>query len=196
MNDSTFKKINQRKKSLIKRKEIYIKNRKANIKLFENLSSSFIFKESKTIASYFSISSEIQTEDLNKKIIYSGKKLCLPTIEKNNLNLSFKIFDNKTRIVNGKYNIKEPEKKSLTVIPDLILTPWVGYDRFGNRIGYGGGYYDRTIYKLRLNINKLITVVVAFSEQEIKSIFVDAKDQRLDYILNENEFIKAKDKWK
>ena len=123
MNDSTFKKINQRKKSLIKRKEIYIKNRKANIKLFENLSSSFIFKESKTIASYFSISSEIQTEDLNKKIIYSGKKLCLPTIEKNNLNLSFKIFDNKTRIVNGKYNIKEPEKKSLTVIPDLILTP-------------------------------------------------------------------------
>ena len=194
MNEFNSKKTQQRKNSLRIRKEIYRKNKYANIKLFENLSSSSIFKNSNIIASYFSINSEIQTQELNKKIIDSEKKLCLPVMDTKKLNLSFKIVDDETKIVKGKYDIMEPEKKSLTVTPDLILAPCVAYDRFGNRIGYGGGYYDRTIYKLKLESNNIITIIVAFSEQEINSIFVNEKDQSLDYILNEKKIIKVENK--
>ena len=93
-------------------------------------------------------------------------------------------------MVKGKFKIMEPDKLSQKVNPDLILVPCVAFDKYGNRMGYGGGYYDRTINKLRFKFNNLKTIIVAFSKQEVKKIIIDENDQKLDYILTEKKLIK------
>jgi len=61
-------------------------------------------------------------------------------------------------------------------------------------MGYGGGYYDRTIKKLRLIKKNLKLIIVAFKEQEVKNIIVDENDEKLDYILTEEKLIKINNK--
>ena len=75
-------------------------------------------------------------------------KICLPVINKNTNELIFSKFDNKNCLTKNKYGIYEPTKLNL-MNPDIIFVPMVGFDRDLNRLGYGKGYYDRTISKLR-----------------------------------------------
>ena len=184
----------QRKKALVKRKKILNKNIQAHEKLFNNLYTSDIFDKSNIVASYFSVNSEIQTENLNNRIIISKKKLCLPAIESKNNFLLFRIFNKETKMIKGKFQIMEPEKKSNKVCPDLLLVPCVAFDKLGYRIGYGGGYYDRTIKKLRLLNMNIKLIIVAFKDQEEKNIIIDENDEKLDYILTEENLIKVKNK--
>ena len=184
----------QRKEALIKRKKIFNENKYAYEKLFDNLYSSDIFIDSSIIASYFSVNSEIQTKNLNDKIILLKKKLCLPIIESENKFLLFRIFNKDTKMTKGKFQIMEPEKKSKKVSPDLLLVPCVAFDKLGYRMGYGGGYYDMTIKKLRLANKNLKLIIVAFKGQEVKNIIVDENDEKLDYILTEEKLIKVDNK--
>lgn len=184
----------QRKEALLKRKKIFNENIKAHEKLFDNLYSSGILDNSNIIASYFSVNSEIQTENLNNRMIILKKKLCLPIIESENNFLLFRIFNNDTKMIKGKFQIMEPEKKSDKISPDLLLVPCVAFDKLGYRLGYGGGYYDRTIKKLRLSNKNIKLIIVAFKGQEEKNIIVDENDEKLDYILTEKNLIKVNNK--
>ncbi len=76
-------------------------------------------------------------------------------------------------------------------MPDLLFVPLAAYDRSGNRLGYGAGYYDRTLAKLRAA--KAITAVgVAYDIQEMQAIPTDATDEKLDYVLTDHEWIICK----
>lgn len=194
MNRYRLSKFVQRKEALLKREKIFNKNKNAHENLFNILYSSVLFDNANIIASYFSINCEIQTEYLNSKIISIKKKLCLPVIELKNKLLLFRIFNKDTKMIKGKFKIMEPEKKSNNASPDLILVPCVAFDKNGNRIGYGGGYYDRTIKKLRLMHENLKLIIVAFKEQEVEKIIVDENDEKLDYILTEEKLIKVNNK--
>ena len=84
------------------------------------------------------------------------------------------------------YGIPEPEIKKL-VYPDILLIPLLAFDKNLNRLGYGGGYYDRFIARLS-NKKKIIKIGLAFSVQEIKKIPINKYDQKLDYIVT-SEYI-------
>ena len=84
----------------------------------------------------------------------------------------------------------EPDESSLEIIPDLILVPCVAFDQFGYRLGYGGGYYDRTINYLKSKSKNFETSIIAFEHQEVDKIFIDENDQKLNYILSEKNFRK------
>ena len=178
----------QRKKALVKRKKIFNKNIQAHEKLFNNLYTSDIFDKSNIVASYFSVNSEIQTENLNNRIIISKKKLCLPAIESKNNFLLFRIFNKETKMIKGKFQIMEPEKKSNKVCPDLLLVPCVAFDKLGYRIGYGGGYYDRIIEFLKKK-KKIITIGLAFDFQKFNSLPISKFDQKLDYIVTNKNIL-------
>ena len=75
-------------------------------------------------------------------------------------------------------------KKKHKVHPDILLIPLVAYDSNKNRLGYGGGFYDRYIKKLK-KIKKILTIGLAFSFQKIKIINTNKFDQKLDFILTE-----------
>ncbi|MDC0620042.1 5-formyltetrahydrofolate cyclo-ligase [Candidatus Pelagibacter ubique] len=88
----------------------------------------------------------------------------------------------------NKYGIPEPEAKNI-VYPDVLLIPLVAFDKNLNRLGYGGGYYDRLIEKLSKKKN-IIKIGLAFSIQEIDKVPTNMYDQKLDYIVTNKNIIK------
>ena len=86
----------------------------------------------------------------------------------------------------NRYGIPEPEAKDL-VYPDIILVPLVAFDKNLNRLGYGGGYYDRLIEKLSKK-KKIIKIGLALSVQKIEKVPINKYDQKLDFIIT-NEYI-------
>ena len=91
-------------------------------------------------------------------------------------------------LIINKYGIPEPEKKVL-VYPDILLVPLVAFDNELNRLGYGGGYYDRLIEKISKEKN-ITTIGLALSVQKIDKVPINAYDQKLDYIVTNKYIIK------
>ena len=88
-------------------------------------------------------------------------------------------------LITNKFGIPEPISKK-TMYPDIILVPLVAFDNNLNRIGYGGGFYDRYISKIKKN-KKVLTIGLAFSFQKVKRIPINKHDIKLDYILTEKD---------
>ena len=116
---------------------------------FHYLATSQEFEAAKVIASYFSYGNEPETSDLNSAIITSGKVLLLPRIEGENL--QWVQWDGKENSLKIHKKISEPIGEAFQDLQaiDLIVVPALRIDRSGYRLGQGGGYYDRTLPKLR-----------------------------------------------
>ena len=99
--------------------------------------------------------------------------------------MEFYLWSKKEPLVINKYGIPEPTSEK-TKYPDILLVPFVAYDKNLNRIGYGGGFYDRYIEKISRN-KKVITIGLAFSFQEVKKIPIKKYDIKLDFIITNKE---------
>jgi 5-formyltetrahydrofolate cyclo-ligase len=188
MNDILSKKKNLRK-ILIKQRNL-IKNNSSqqfNNEVFKNLIDTINFHEIEYVASFISIRSEISTSQLNEKLIKMDKTLSFPVIEKNSQELIFKQFTSKKNLKLGRFNILEPTKDNKEILPQLFFVPCLGFDLKGYRIGYGGGFYDKTFAKFkRLNI-KFYTVGFAFDKQKQNLIPREKYDYKLDFVLTEKQ---------
>ena len=74
----------------------------------------------------------------------------------------------------------------------LILTPCLAFDLKGYRMGYGGGYYDKTFYKFKQSKQPFVSVAVAFEDQKVDKLISDDKDQKINFILTEKQIYKIK----
>ena len=146
----------------------------------------------KVIASFLSIKTEISTKTLNDSLISLGKKICVPVILKNNKHLIFRSYDNKTSLIQGKFGVLEPDLTNKEMHPELILTPCLAFDQFGYRLGYGGGYYDRTFLMFKKLGHSFLSVAVAYDDQKIDKIVRDHNDQKINYILTEKKLYRPK----
>lgn len=174
-----------RKNILIKRSKV--KNRSQNeFKIFQRLET-IINNNSLIVAGYLSVRSEVNLNLFLSFLLKNKFSLCLPYIEKLNSPLIFKKFTMNTKLVKGKYNIMHPSSE-IILIPNIILIPLVGFDKSKNRIGYGGGYYDRTIEYLEKK-NDVLKLGVAFDEQEIIKIPNGKYDKKLDVIITPTRLI-------
>ena len=95
-------------------------------------------------------------------------------------------IDNITHFTDNKMGLLEPNDTLPTATPTILLVPLLGFDRIGNRIGYGKGYYDNAITYLRAT-NTIIAIGIAFAEQQVERIPTQLHDQRLDWIITQNE---------
>jgi len=183
-------KKNQRYQSSKKR---LILNKTINVEsLFLNniLSRMDWFKKSKIVASFLSIKSEIPTAPLNKIIEKYEKILCLPTIPKNDSGiLVFKRYFYGDKLSEGSYGVKEPINNNV-YLPDIIFTPCLAFDIHGFRLGYGGGFYDKTISYLNDVKHNFITIGLAYDGQKVSNVVHDNLDQKLNYILTEKQLYK------
>jgi 5-formyltetrahydrofolate cyclo-ligase len=91
-------------------------------------------------------------------------------------------------LASGVWGIREPKPDAAEVFPDVLLVPLLAFDRRGNRIGYGGGYYDLTITALRAR-QPILAAGIAFAEQELIKVPTGPRDARLDLVLTEREVI-------
>ena len=87
----------------------------------------------------------------------------------------------------NKYGIPETISNK-KILPDILLIPLVGFDDQLNRLGYGGGYYDRYLSKVQNN-DKIIKIGMGFSFQKIKKLPINKYDKKLDYIITEKKII-------
>ena len=141
----------------------------------------------KIIGGYYPINFEIDDLVLLRKFEKNKFKISLPVIKKN-FQMDFYKWTFSSPLKVNKYGIPEPEIKSI-VYPDILLIPLVAFDKNLNRLGYGGGYYDRLIEKLSKRKN-IIKIGLAFSVQEIDKVPINMYDQKLDYIVTNKNIIK------
>ena len=183
--------MNNRKEEL-RKKLIYIRTNidkkfKKEKKINETLCSLISYKN-EVVAGYFPYNSEVDVmpflNHLEKKKII----LCLPFIREKNSYLLFKLWKPDFKLVEGKYKIMTPENNHFCE-PTSIIIPLLGFDINKNRLGYGGGFYDRTIEFLEKK-KKVLKIGVAFEEQEINTVPSMKYDKKLDLIVTPNRVIK------
>ena len=146
-----------------------------------------ILRKSKTtgrvIGGYYPFNYEINPIEIFKKLEKFSYYLSLPKISKN-YHMDFFQWSTKDPMEINKYGIPEPISE-VVKFPNILLVPLVAFDKDRNRIGYGGGFYDRYIKKLKRK-KKILTIGLAYSFQKVKKIPVTKHDIRLDFIVTNN----------
>ena len=186
------KKNNQRLSSLKKREFLQKNNLNAQYKLPKQISNIKSFKTAKIVASFISIKTEISLKILNQFLEISQKIICLPVIKKNIDYLFFREFNENTILKQGQFKILEPDDNSKELLPDLVLVPCLAFDRCGYRIGYGGGYYDRTFARFENIEHSFVSVAIAYDGQRVDNVVHDKYDKKINYIMTEKSIYKIK----
>ena len=134
----------------------------------------------KNIGGYFPVNFEVDDLEILKNFERKGFKISLPVIKKN-FQMDFYQWSFTEILKINRYGIPEPDTKNL-INPEILLVPLVGFDLKLNRLGYGGGFYDRLINKLSQK-KKILKIGLALSDQKIDKVPVNKYDQKLDYIV-------------
>ena len=140
-----------------------------------------------TVAVYYSTKSEVNLTNLVKFMHKNQQKILLPFIDKKNSPLLFKEWRANDKLKKGKYGIMTPSI-NVYATPKILIIPMLAFDVNKARLGYGGGYYDRTISFLEKN-SKILKFGVAFDEQEIKKVPIMSFDKKMDLILTPTKII-------
>jgi len=175
-----------RSKILKFRKKNFNKNLKINLDKFISFLKINI-RNAKKIGGYYPSNYEIDDLEILDVLDKQNFKISLPIIKKNN-QMNFYSWSKKDPLKLNKFGIPEPVSSKI-LYPDILLVPLVGYDKNLNRLGYGGGFYDRYIEKID-KIKKVTKIGLAFSYQKITSIPINQYDKKLDFIVTEKEIVK------
>ena len=165
------------------------KNSHKNLKI--NLNKFFSFLKInklkfKNIGGYFPSNFEIDDLKILEMMEKKNFNVSLPVIKENNQMNFFQFSINDPLKIN-KFGIPEPIPVKIAS-PDILLVPLVSFDSELNRLGYGGGFYDRYIEKIE-KIKKVIKIGLAFSYQKVKKVPTNKFDKKLDFIITEKEIL-------
>ena len=179
-------------KSKIRSKILKLRKDNSNKNLKINLDKFLSFLKTKknnfkNLGGYYPSNYEIDDLEILDLLERKNFKISLPVIRKNNQMDFFKWSNNDPLKIN-KFGIPEPISSKI-IYPDILLVPLVGYDNNLNRLGYGGGFYDRYIEKIEKK-KKVMKIGLAFSYQKINTIPLDKFDKKLDFLITEKEIIK------
>jgi 5-formyltetrahydrofolate cyclo-ligase len=140
------------------------------------------------VSGFMPLKSEINPVPLMQKLAAAGARLALPVVCGRGKPLRMRAFAFGDALASGVWGIREPKPHAPEVVPDVLLVPLLAFDRAGNRVGYGAGYYDLTIASLRAQ-GSVLAVGIAFAAQQIAQVPATARDARLDLVLTEREEI-------
>lgn len=138
----------------------------------------------KTVSAFIPFGDEIDTRPLLASLAADGFVTCVPVVVKPASPLQFRSWVPGEELVPGRWNIPVPAETADVVEPDVLLVPLLAFDAKGYRLGYGGGFYDRTIARLR-KLKPVIAIGVAYSAQQVHEVVRGEHDEKLDWILTE-----------
>jgi len=133
-------------------------------------------------ALYLRIGSEIDAAPLGRRLAHRGVMLALPVVVARDTPLIFRRTADDAPWAPDVLGIDAPGPEAETVTPDLIVTPLLGFDAYGGRIGQGGGFYDRTLASLRAKA-QVFALGLAYDGQNVDRLVSEPHDQRLDGVL-------------
>jgi 5-formyltetrahydrofolate cyclo-ligase len=140
------------------------------------------------ISGYSPLKSEISPLPLMRRCADAGASLALPVVIGRGQPLIMRAWSFGAPLKSGVWGIREPPAEAAEVFPDILIVPLLAFDRAGHRIGYGAGYYDMTIARLR-GLKPVVAIGIAFAAQEIAAVPATPRDARLDLVLTEGEAI-------
>lgn len=140
------------------------------------------------IAGYSPIKSELDPFPLMQALRGRGARLALPCVVARDRPLLFRQWSFGEPLVAGRFGILEPPPGAAAVSPEVVLVPLAAFDREGHRIGYGAGFYDRTLVAGSAP-KPIVAVGLAFATQEVERVGALPHDVRLDYIVTDRETI-------
>ncbi len=145
-------------------------------------------KPEQIVSGFSPLKTEINPIPLMRKLADAGAQLALPVVAGKGKPLIMRAWGFGEPLDSGVWGIREPKVDAAEVAPDILLVPLLAFDRHGHRIGYGAGYYDMTIGKLR-GMKPIVAVGIAYAAQEIGEVPIGPRDARLDLVLTEREII-------
>jgi 5-formyltetrahydrofolate cyclo-ligase len=134
------------------------------------------------VSGFSAIRDEIDPAALLARLHAAGYRLCLPVIEGKGLPLVFRAWSPGDAMGKVQWGIAEPLPDKPVLEPDVVLVPLLAFDAMGYRLGYGGGFYDRTLERLRA-IKPVVAVGVAYDELKVDAVPHQGYDQPLDWVL-------------
>jgi len=140
------------------------------------------------VSGYSPMKSEFNPVPLMRRLADAGARLALPVTPKRGNPLIMRAWAFGDELASGVWGIREPKAEAPEVFPDIMLVPLAAFDRVGHRIGYGAGYYDMTIARIRA-LKPVTTIGLAFAVQGISKVPATTFDQQLDLVLTETETI-------
>ncbi len=138
-------------------------------------------------AGYFPLPGELDPLPLLSALLDKGWRIALP-VTRPGPDLIFREWNPGLPLERGKFGLKQPSDANPEVVPDIVLVPLLAFDRKGNRLGYGAGYYDAALRRLRRR-GPVAAIGIAFDEQEFLEVPQEPQDETMDMILTPSRII-------
>jgi 5-formyltetrahydrofolate cyclo-ligase len=136
------------------------------------------------VSAYIGLEGEANPIGLARTFAREGCEICYPRVHQKAQPLWFHVPVPGEHFVRSPFGVLEPRPDWPVATPDVLLVPLLAFDAEGYRLGYGGGFYDRTLAHLRTS-HRVAAIGVAFAGQEVPSVPHDASDEKLDMLVTE-----------
>lgn len=142
----------------------------------------------KRVAGYWPIGDELDPRPALQAVVDAGGEAALPVVAGQGQVLIFRQWKCGDPLDPGPFGTAHPNPRAPAVMPDILLLPLIAYDKTGHRLGYGAGYYDRTVQALRAQ-RDIVVIGLAYDEQEIDAVPAGSHDQRLDAVITDRRAV-------
>jgi 5-formyltetrahydrofolate cyclo-ligase len=185
-----------RKTIIQKREELgNLKKNEKSIAIPQRLFALDEFKKSKSVFCFLSTSFEVQTERIIRESLRLGKQVLVPSLDSGEGSLRVaRIPSMDIEFVTGRYGIREPAPKFRNIVPfssiDFVIAPGLAFDIFGNRVGYGGGFYDKFFKKTAEDV---IRVALSYDFQLLDSVPHSDLDEPVHFLITDVSTLRCRD---
>lgn len=145
-------------------------------------------KHIRMVAGYLAMGTELDPAPVMLALHGLGIGLCVPVVEGKGRPLAFRVWTPGCETVEGTFGVRIPEDGAAAT-PDLLLVPLLAFDDEGYRLGYGGGFYDRTLAQLRA-AGPVVALGLAFAGQQVEAVPREPVDERLDAVVTERGILR------
>ena len=156
-----------------------------------------LVRDATHVAGYYSLGNEVNVSSAISKLNASCKTVYVPMVLPEN-RMQFAPVDDTTPLTLNRYGIKEPQVDRESFVDatrlDAVLVPLVGFDKQCNRMGMGGGYYDRCFAHRKSTRGAPVLIGVAFEIQLADSVFAESWDVPLDFVATESRILTRSDR--
>jgi 5-formyltetrahydrofolate cyclo-ligase len=184
------------RKTIIQKREALgdLEKDEKNLAIAQRLFGMDEFKKSKTIFCFLSTSFEVQTERIIRESLRLGKQVLVPLLDPGENLKASRIPSMDIDFVLGEYDVRQPAPKFRDIVPfsniDFVVVPGLAFDSFGNRIGYGGGFYDKFFKKITGNVSR---VAVGYDFQLFNLVPHSDLDEPVHFLITETKALRCRD---
>ena len=136
------------------------------------------------IAGYWPLGDEIDCRPALGALKLAAAQVALPVVAGQGQVLLFRSWCPGDELQPGPFGTAHPTPRAGVIVPNILLLPLIAFDATGHRLGYGAGYYDRTVADMRQD-RAIVVVGIAYDEQEVEAVPADRHDQRMDAVITD-----------